>query len=54
MYDVVNRANWLIASLEKLSDNDFESPGRRSEIIAEAKFSGYGPLLSVTVIRSVL
>ncbi|HYQ57497.1 MAG TPA: RagB/SusD family nutrient uptake outer membrane protein, partial [Draconibacterium sp.] len=37
MYDIVNRSNWLIASLEKLSDNDFETPGRRNEIIAEAK-----------------
>ena len=37
MYDVVNRANWLIASLEKLSDDDFETPGRKGEIMAEAK-----------------
>lgn len=37
MYDIINRANWLIESVENLTDDDFETSGRRTEIIAEAK-----------------
>lgn len=37
MYDIINRANWLLESIDKLSDENFDTSGRRSEIIGEAK-----------------
>ncbi|MCK0131320.1 RagB/SusD family nutrient uptake outer membrane protein [Flavobacteriaceae bacterium F08102] len=37
LYQVINKANWIIEKVEELSDADFEVPGRRTEIIAEAK-----------------
>ncbi|MCK0130851.1 RagB/SusD family nutrient uptake outer membrane protein [Flavobacteriaceae bacterium F08102] len=37
MYDIINRANWLIEKDEALTDDKFPTPGRRQEIIAEAK-----------------
>ncbi|HEX9827468.1 MAG TPA: RagB/SusD family nutrient uptake outer membrane protein [Flavobacteriaceae bacterium] len=36
-YVMVNRANWVIEGVEKLTDADFLTPGRRDEIIGEAK-----------------
>lgn len=37
MYAVINRANWLIEKATELSDEKFPTPGRRTEIIAEAR-----------------
>lgn len=37
MYDIINRVNWLLESVDKLTDEDFDTPGRRTEMIAEAK-----------------
>lgn len=37
MYDIVNRANSFLESIAKLTDNDFDTEGRRSEMIGEAK-----------------
>ncbi|WP_268224479.1 RagB/SusD family nutrient uptake outer membrane protein [Sinomicrobium oceani] len=37
MYDIVNRCNWLIEKVALLSDADFDTPGRRAEILGEAK-----------------
>ncbi|MCK0131558.1 RagB/SusD family nutrient uptake outer membrane protein [Flavobacteriaceae bacterium F08102] len=37
LYDLINRANWVIEKVEQLDDNVFEIPVRKKEIIAEAK-----------------
>lgn len=37
MYDIVNRCNWLIEKVSLLSDTDFDTPGRRAEILGETK-----------------
>ncbi|WP_282134098.1 RagB/SusD family nutrient uptake outer membrane protein [Seonamhaeicola maritimus] len=37
LYQVINKANWIIEKVEELSDGDFEAPNRRMEMIAEAK-----------------
>lgn len=37
MYDIVNRANSFLESVAKLTDNDFNTEGRRTEMIGEAK-----------------
>lgn len=37
MYDLINRANWLIASVDNLTDGNFTTEGRRDEILGEAK-----------------
>ena len=37
MYDLINRANWLIAGVNKLTDADFITTERRNEILGEAK-----------------
>lgn len=37
MYDVINRANWLIEKVTLLSDENFQTEGRRLEILAETK-----------------
>lgn len=37
MYDIINRANWLIEKVTALSDDNFPTAGRRLGIIAEAK-----------------
>lgn len=36
-YVMINRANWVINGVEKLTDNDFINDNRRLEIIGEAK-----------------
>lgn len=36
-YDVINRANWLINGVTKLTDDNFTTPGRRDEMLGEAK-----------------
>lgn len=36
-YVMINRANWVINSVEKLNDDNFINDNRRSEIIGEAK-----------------
>ncbi len=37
LYDLVNRTNWFIEAVNKLSDSDFDTPGKKKEMIAEAK-----------------
>lgn len=37
MYDIINRANWLIEKAVALNDDKFPTAGRRLQIIAEAK-----------------
>ena len=37
MYSIINRANWLIEKVTELTDAKFPTPGRRLQIIAEAK-----------------
>lgn len=37
MYDIINRANWLIEKVTLLTDDKFPTPGRRLQIIAEGK-----------------
>jgi starch-binding outer membrane protein, SusD/RagB family len=37
LYDLINRSNWLIEKVGELNDAVFETPGRRVEILAEAK-----------------
>jgi hypothetical protein len=37
MYDLVNRANWIIEQVSKLNDTNFKTPGRRAAILGEAK-----------------
>lgn len=37
MYDIINRANWLIEKVESLAEENFPTPGRKSGIIGEAK-----------------
>lgn len=37
MYDIVNRANWLIEKVLALSDDNFPTTGRKAAILAEAK-----------------
>ena len=37
MYDIINRANWLIEKATALTDDKFPTAGRRLEIIAETK-----------------
>ncbi len=37
MYDLINRTNWVLFGISNLSEADFENPGRRDEIIGEAK-----------------
>ncbi|MDY7396944.1 RagB/SusD family nutrient uptake outer membrane protein [Aureibaculum sp. 2210JD6-5] len=37
MYDIVNRANWLIEKVTPLADDNFPTSGRKAEIIAETK-----------------
>ncbi|MGE0078275.1 MAG: RagB/SusD family nutrient uptake outer membrane protein [Bacteroidales bacterium] len=37
MYDIINRSNWFLESIAKLSDNDFDTEGRREEMIGEAR-----------------
>lgn len=36
-YTIINRANWVIEKVSALKDSDFAAPGRRNEIIGEAK-----------------
>lgn len=36
MYDLINRSNLFLESIAKLSDSDFETVGRRDEMIGEA------------------
>ena len=37
MYDIINRANWLLEKVPLIADDDFQNPDRRAEIIAETK-----------------
>lgn len=37
LYDLINRSNWLIEQVGKLDEKAFTTPGRRVEILAEAK-----------------
>lgn len=37
LYIAINRANWIIEKVGELTDDAFETDGRRSEMIAEAK-----------------
>ena len=37
MYDLINRSNWIIEKVAELEANIFTNPGRREEIVAEAK-----------------
>ncbi|AWK05732.1 hypothetical protein HYN56_16400 [Flavobacterium crocinum] len=37
LYDLINRTNWLIEKVTALEDNVFSTPGRKKEILAEAK-----------------
>ncbi len=37
MYQLVSRSNWLLDNLNKLTADDFETSGRREEMIGEAK-----------------
>ncbi|WP_257670581.1 RagB/SusD family nutrient uptake outer membrane protein [Parapedobacter tibetensis] len=37
MYEIVNRCNWLIEKVTLLTGEDFTTPGRQAEILAEAK-----------------
>ncbi|WP_282135768.1 RagB/SusD family nutrient uptake outer membrane protein [Seonamhaeicola maritimus] len=37
LYSIINNANWLLQGIENLGENDFSSPARKDEIIAEAK-----------------
>ena len=37
MYDIVNRANWLLEKIAPITDDNFDNPERKAEIIAEAK-----------------
>lgn len=37
LYDLINRSNWLIEQVSKLDEKAFITPGRRVEILAEAK-----------------
>ncbi|MGS0524407.1 RagB/SusD family nutrient uptake outer membrane protein [Zobellia nedashkovskayae] len=37
MYNIINRANWLIEKVTALSDENFPTEGRRLEILAETK-----------------
>ena len=37
MYDLVNRVNWFLESVNKLTDTDFDNPSRKEEMVAEAK-----------------
>lgn len=36
-YTMINRANWVISGVEKLTDANFTNDNRRLEIIGEAK-----------------
>lgn len=36
-YTMINRANWVISGVEKLTDNNFTNDNRRTEIVGEAK-----------------
>lgn len=36
-YTMINRANWVISGVEKLTDASFTNDNRRTEIVAEAK-----------------
>lgn len=37
LYDLINRSNWLIEKVSELNDAVFPTPGRRAQILAEAK-----------------
>lgn len=37
LYDLVNRSNWLIEKVGELNEGVFPTPGRRTQILAEAK-----------------
>ncbi|MAO15407.1 MAG: hypothetical protein CMH44_00745 [Muricauda sp.] len=37
MYDIINRANWLIEKATELTDDKFPTPGRRQQILAETR-----------------
>lgn len=37
LYNMINRANWIIEKVPALSDNVFPTPNRKKEIVAEAK-----------------
>jgi hypothetical protein len=37
LYDLINRTNWLIEKVSALDDKVFTTPGRKAEILAEAK-----------------
>ena len=37
LYDLINLSNWLIEKVGELNESVFKTPGRRAEIIAEAK-----------------
>ncbi|AUP78924.1 RagB/SusD family nutrient uptake outer membrane protein [Flavivirga eckloniae] len=37
LYNVINRANWFIEGMEKITDTDFDNPERYEEFLAEAK-----------------
>ncbi|MFD2036278.1 RagB/SusD family nutrient uptake outer membrane protein [Belliella marina] len=37
MYDIINRCNWLIEKVSPLPEDVFVTPGRKTQIIAEAK-----------------
>ncbi len=37
MYQLISRSNWLLSNLDKLTDENFETSGRRDEMIGEAK-----------------